>query len=187
MHIVGAMLLAVVVCLNVASAAYPSNSLFTYNTYQNEFSNYNTQYPQESFKQIADTHARDTNFDSSSTNYDYRGPLYEKTSFFTDSYLEDHSTKSGFFTSKSKNIVSHVITNAVTEKYVGSTESLYQTNQNRRLTTNDQHTTTDHEYDGGLSFGSQRLYDNTEYRESYREPYYYRPILSPRGSYSWHY
>ena len=115
--------------------------------------------------------------------------MFERKSVYEDDFLRDNSAKSGFFYSKNKNILKHKITNTVTEKYVGASESVYSNSQNNRVSLTTANTNADKNYNGGFSFGKQRLYDASEYqKEGYTTAYYYRPSYnSNSGYYNWKY
>jgi len=151
-----------------------------------------TQYPTAKSSKSSVANSLNTNFDTSSTAYDYRGPIYEKKSVYDENLLIDKSSKSGFFSSKANDILRHTITNTVTEKYIGASESLYIDNQNNRVSTSNSNSNENSNYDGGFSWGSARLYDQSEYQDaaSYSDygNYYYRPYYdSSAGYYNWNY
>ena|SRR3989338_4177890 len=144
-------------------------------------------YPQETTRINKNSQAINTNFDTATSSYDYRGPLYERRIISTDDFIHDVSAKSGFFSSNSKDLITRSIRNEVVEKYVGATESLYTDSKNNRVFTQSASDTSTRSYDGGFSFGKQRLFDQTEYgRDSYSREYYYRPFLG-NGFYNWRY
>jgi len=144
-------------------------------------------YPQETTKINKNSQAINTNLDTSTSSYDYRGPLYERRIVSTDDFTHDISAKSGFFSSNSKDLVTRSIRNEVVEKYVGATESLYTDSRNNRVSTQSASDTSTRSYDSGFSFGKQRIFDETEYgRDSYTGEYYYRPP-SGNGFYNWRY
>lgn len=147
------------------------------------------QFPDENFIQKENANDYSSNQDSTSYGYDYRGPLYDRQITNVDDFSHVISSKSGFFTSKSKNNLRHTITSTLTEKYIGASESMFYNTQNNRLTTNTANRDTYYNYDGGFSFGKQRVFDATEYRrDSYTSPYYYRPYYDPSKSYyNWRY
>jgi len=135
--------------------------------------------------------AKDSNFDSSSSGYDYRGPLYEKKFVQLDDFRHEISSKDGFFSSKNKDSLKHTVSTTITEKYIGASESAYSNSQNRRSSSLDANQDESLKYQGGFSFGKQRLFDQSEYgssRNSYASPYYYSPYYdSSSGYYSWRY
>jgi hypothetical protein len=148
-----------------------------------------TQFPDSSYNQKASANSFSSNQDSSNYKYDYRGPMYEKKFVQVDDFLHDTSSKTGFFNSRSNNVLKHTISTTLTEKYLGATESVLYNTQNNRYATQSAQQDTSYNYDGGFSFGKQRVYDSSEYSsDSYREPYYYRPYFdSQQGYYSWKY
>lgn len=192
-----------VLALTSVSAAhdnYYAKSYSKYPSYKNSYNNPSsyisykespgyTQFPDENFIQKENANYYSSNQDSSSYEYDYRGPLYERQVTNIDDFSRVISSKSGFFTSKSKNNLRHTITSTLTEKYIGASESMFYNTQNNRLTTNTANRDTYYDYDGGFSFGKQRTFDAAEYRrDSYTSPYYYRPYYdSSGGYYNWRY
>lgn len=132
--------------------------------------------------------SQNVNFDTASTAYDYRGPLFERRIIATDDFLHENSAKSGFFSSNSKDITTRSMRNEVIEKYVGATESLYTDKKNNRVSRQSASDTSQRDFDGGFSFGKQRLFDESEYgRDSYTGAYYYRPLQAQGGFYNWEY
>lgn len=132
--------------------------------------------------------AMNANFDTASGAYDYRGPLFERRIVSSDDFVHENSARSGFFSSRSKDLTTRSLRNEVVEKYVGATESLYTNKQNNQLATQRASDTSSRDFDGGFSFGKQRLFDESEYgRDSSTGQYYYRPSLSPGGFYNWRY
>src|SRR3989338_447146 len=139
-------------------------------------------YPQENTRINRNAEATSTNFDTTTSAYDYRGPMYERRIIATDDFLHENSAKSRFFSSNNKDITTRSIRNEVVEKYVGATESLYKDSKNNRVATQHASDMSTREYDGGFSFGKQRLFDEIEYgRDSYTGSYYYRPMIAPSG------
>src|SRR6185436_8543905 len=114
---------------------------------------------------------------------------YEKKFVQVDDFSHDLSSKSGFFNSRSNNLLRHTVSTSLTEKYVGASESLYSNTQNRQFASNNANAESSQTYDGGFSYGKQRSYDSSEYStESYKDPYYYRPYFdNSNGYYSWNY
>lgn len=128
------------------------------------------------------------NFDSSNYAYDYRGPMFERTSTYSDNLLIDKSSHSGFFTSNSNNIFHRSINSKVVEKYVGATESLYINRQNRQVSTSNTNKNAASNYNNGMTWGKARLYDSSEYADSGYNHYYYRPLYdSSTGGFNWRY
>lgn len=126
------------------------------------------------------------NFDSSSYAYDYRGPMFERTTSYSDDLLIDRSSDSGFFSSDVNDIFHRTITATTKEKYVGATESLYMNNQNRQ--TSSGNTNANSNYNGGMTWGKARLFDAEEYSNSGYGNYYYRPLYdSSTGGFNWRY
>ncbi len=164
------------------------SSSYNSNTHYTESPGY-MRGPKATLAQKANSESSASNFDSSSYKYDYRGPLYEKKVTYLDDFSHDVSSKSGFFRSRSSDSLRHTIASTLTEKYVGATESLYVDSQNRRSASNKASQNTDYNYDGGFSFGKQRVFDSSEYgKDSYTQPYYYRPSYdSQQGYYNWRY
>ncbi len=145
-------------------------------------------YPQETMRVNRNSQATNTNFDKAASSYDYRGPIYERRIISTDDFIHDVSAKSGFFSSNSKDLTTRSIRSEVVEKYVGATESLYTNSNNNRVSTQSASDTSTRSYDGGFSFGKQRIFDETEYaRDSYSGEYYYRPVFSQKGYFNWKY
>lgn len=127
-----------------------------------------------------------TNYDSSWANYDYRGPMFERTSTYNDNLLIDQSSGSGFFSSHSNNIYSRAISNVVKEKYVGASESYVSGTQNNRASTTTTTSNPSIVYNGGFRWGQARAFDSSEYTGSNYKDYYYRPAYSD-GYYNWNY
>ncbi len=149
------------------------------------------EYPRLNSNKKASFNSKDSNFDSSSYAYDYRGPLYERTITYLDDFAAKRTDKQGFFSSKSSDKVRRTIQNTITEKYTGASESIFANSQNRRLSSQDLKQDESIDYNAGFSFGKQRLFDSQEYansRSSYSSPYYYRPYYdSKKGYYNWRY
>lgn len=148
-----------------------------------------TQFPKETKSQKSSSSSQNSNFDSSSYAYDYRGPLYERKITYLDDFSKEYSDKGFFLFSNSKDILRHTISNTVTERYIGSTESLYINNQNRRQASTNSNQDSSSNYEGGFSYGKQRLFDSNEYAQnSYTSPYYYKPNYNQdQGYYNWRY
>lgn len=165
-----------------------SSSGFSSGSHYSESPGY-TQFPDESSSQRANTQRMNTNFDSTSSGYEYRGPMYEKKTTYTDTLSRDLSSRSGLFRSKSNNKLKHTITATTTEKYLGASESAYSNTQNRQINSESASQNSDYSYDGGFSFGKQRIFDSSEYASSsYRQPYYYQPNYNyNQGYYNWDY
>lgn len=141
----------------------------------------------ESARANSNAKTQDTNFDSTNSGYDYRGPMFERRLIYSDSFNSESKDTSLPFYASSKDKVSHNIRNEVVEKYVGASESAYSNSQNRRVQGSEASETGAYDYDGGFSFGKQRMFDSSEYAsESYSEPYYYRPAYLD-GAYTWRY
>jgi len=164
-----------------------------YNAYAQQSSSYSsssfTQFPDWNSNKLDAYSSSSSNYDSSDYNYDYRGPLYEKTTKFNDDLLIDKSTDDDFFTTDTTDILHRSITMTTSEKYIGATESLYTNNQNRRTSNTNSISNENTDYDGGLSWSSVRLFDNSEYSEDIGyNNYYYRPLFdSSNGYYVWDY
>ena len=147
------------------------------------------QFPRATFNQKKEVKTSDSNFDSSSYNYDYRGPMFERRYTFLDDTLDDTSGNSFLFFSDVNDIHRHTISANLVEKYVGETASIYSNSQNRRSSNSEASENTNSNYDAGFSFGKQRVYDAAEYsRDSYANQYYYRPYYNQNQEYfNWRY
>ncbi len=144
--------------------------------------------PEAHGRQSANARAVASNFDTTSYNYDYRGPLYERRIISTDDFIHENKARSGFFTSNYRDLTTRSVRNEVVEKYVGATESTYADRKNNRVSAQERDQSGSYDYDGGFSFGKQRVFDESEYgSDSYTGAYYYRPITSPSGYYNWGY
>ncbi|MDO8508316.1 MAG: hypothetical protein Q7S27_01380 [Nanoarchaeota archaeon] len=179
--------------INLASAGYNSNYYNNPNYpdyyYNNDPSRGYEQFPIRNFYQDYNSRIDNSNFDSTALGYDYRGPLYERTITYTEDFHTKRSDKSLPFYSRSRDSTRYKVSSTLSEKYVGATESLFYNTQNRRQASAVQVENTINEYDGGFTYGKQRLYDPEEYpRDSYTSPYYYRPNYnSEKGYYNWRY
>ena len=148
-----------------------------------------SKYPIEKATQSRGSRASGSNFDSTNTGYESRGPMIERRIIYSESFLEKNKDKTVPFYSSSRNKVIYNVRNEVIEKYVGASESAYTTSQNKRIYASEEQGNANYDYDGGFSFGKQRMYDASEYgSNSYTEPYYYRPMFGSRqGHYNWRY
>jgi hypothetical protein len=146
-------------------------------------------YPQETTRMNKNAQFSNTNFDTASSAYDYRGPLFERRIVSSDDFMHENSAKSGFFSSRNMDLTTRSIRNEVIEKYVGASESLYTTKQNNQVSAQSASDTSQRDFDGGFSFGKQRLFDESEYaKDTYTQPYYYRPAYNNgHGYYNWRY
>lgn len=147
-----------------------------------------TRAPVQSFRQNKAANERFSDFDSSSSGYDYRGPMFERQTVQRDDFAKDSFAKSGLFSARSSDSLRHSISTTVTEKYLGATESLFSNNQNRRASSKSGDERTSYDADEGFTFGKQRVFDASEYaKDSYNAPYYYRPVYDSQGYYNWRY
>lgn len=148
-------------------------------------------YPRASQRTTGNMKAVATNFDTTNYDYDYRGPLYERRIISSDDFLHENSARSGFFSSKHKDITTRSVRNEVVEKYIGASESMHAGTQNNRVAMQEGNSNQAYDYDGGFSFGKQRLFDESEYSSassSGNGNYYYRPYYDPaRQIYNWRY
>ena len=144
------------ICMNL----FTINTVAAYNSpYSNFYSDKSyretpgfTQFPEARTSQSSNTNYLKQNFDSSALDYDYRGPLYEKEIVYKDNLVIDKSSKSGFFYSKSNDILRHKITTKITEKYLGASESISINNQNRRTESSNTNQGLTTNYNGGFSW-----------------------------------
>ncbi len=148
-------------------------------------------YPRASSSQSRRGQTLAANFDRASYAYDYRGPLYERRLIQSDDFVHENKVRSGFFTSKNTDVTTRSVRNEVIEKYIGATESLHGGSQNNRVAAQDVQESAASSYDGGFSFGKQRLFDESEYSSASSSGYgnyYYRPYYDPaRQIYNWRY
>lgn len=131
------------------------------------------------------------NFDSSSLDYDYRGPMFERQIIFKDEFNKKRDDTSFLFFSDEEERIHKSSTVSLIEKYIGASESLFIDNQNRRteLFESNQKESEDYKEKGnyreGFSWRKARLFDPNEYDNSY-DNYYYRPHYDPKlGYYNW--
>lgn len=147
-----------------------------------------TRAPVQSFRQNKAANEVFSDFDSSSSGYDYRGPMFERQTVQRDDFAKDSFAKSGLFSARSSDSLRHSISTTVTEKYLGATESLFSNNQNRRASSKSGDEKTSYDADEGFTFGKQRVFDASEYaKDAYSAPYYYRPVYDSQGYYNWRY
>ena len=164
------------------------SSSFSSNAHYSESPGY-IKLPDENYRQKYSAKSNSNNFDSSSSGYDYRGPIYERKIVYTEDFSKKRYDKSSLFSSKSKDTLKYSVSNVVTEKYIGASESSYSNSQNRRSSSEDIAQEVVMDYNGGFAFGKQRTFDSNEYRkDSYTEPYYYRPYYNSQNNYyNWKY
>ena len=144
--------------------------------------------PVQSFRQARASNDVFSDFDSSSSSYDYRGPMFEKQMVQREDFAKDSFAKSGLFSARNSDSLRHSISTSVTEKYLGATESLFSNSQNRRSSSKTGDEKASYDADEGFSFGKQRVFDASEYaKDSYTQPYYYRPAYDSQGYYNWRY
>lgn len=147
-----------------------------------------TRAPVQSLRQSKTANDAFSDFDSSSSGYDYRGPMFERQVVQRDDFSKESFAKSGLFSARSSDNLRHSISTTLTEKYLGATESLFSNNQNRRLLSKSSNEQASADTDEGFTFGKQRVFDASEYaRDSYSAPYYYRPVYDSSGYYNWRY
>jgi len=173
--------------------AYPKSS----STYSLDFSYRESPgidvFPKEKLNQLSLSNFVNNNFDSTKTNYEYRGPMFERRIIQSQDFSSHSSDKSLPFYSSSKQNTQFSVRNELVEKYVGATESFFSDSQNRRTQSANTNQNTSYNFDGGFSFGKQRLFDSSEFaKESYAQPYYYSPVYNydrdyHSGYYNWRY
>jgi len=192
--ILSALAFAIILSLSITTSAYtdcyPSMDGYEYRGTGSYYESPGfTIFPTEKTSQSANSNYLDENFDSSSYAYDYRGPMFEKTTSFTDDLFIDKSVDDDFFTSDVTDVLHRTIGYKTTEKYVGASESLYINSQNRRTSTGSSNSASNTDYNGGMNWGKLRTFDSDEYADMGNyEDYYYRPLYdSSTGGYNWRY
>ncbi|MBI2449429.1 hypothetical protein HYV49_03980 [Candidatus Pacearchaeota archaeon] len=126
------------------------------------------------------------NLDSSSLDYDYRGPMFERQITLKENVKSKRSDTDFIIFSRNKESFRESRTITLVEKYVGASESLFIDNKNNRIATFDSNQKTTDGANKGDSFSwrKARLFDPQEYTDS--SDYYYRPYYdSDLGYYNW--
>ena len=190
-------IVALIISISIASAGdyYSPYSGFSKPSSTYSFkSNYQespgfSQFPKTNLNQDSSAGIEASNYDSSSYSRDYRGPIYERKITYLDDFSEEISDDGFLFFSNSKNNLRHIVSSTLTEKYLGATETERYNSQNRRQESSFSNTKNAYNYDGGFSYGKQRLFDSSEYgKDSYTTQYYYRPYYDQKqGNYNWDY